>query len=831
MPGESSTRALEITEITNQMLAELPSDVPPSRSFGKTAKAASGVALVAAIGVAGGSGAAAETVPVQQGDTLEGIVEDHNNRTGDDATVAEAAQKSGIANPDEIKHGIDEIVFDGEGAAKNVNAGSTGNSKWVPNTGDTVSGTLGVSDADFEIKNPGVDADRIFAGRAYNDPRGSDDSAPYTVRKGDTLTSIAARKNTQVVELLLANPEIKSADLIYEGQTIKIKAPTQANKQVKVEPGDTVSELAQIHGTTTGAIAAANNMSDPDVLVADSMLVIPGAGVSADQIAPQAEAAPAPVAAQPKLENLSTDDGLMQVLENKWHNSADPSSPESQHKTAILKAFLDEGVPLPAVAGIMGNFKVESGYDPNVIEVTDRSDKGFGLGQWTFERRDALEARAAELGVSPGDPVFQVKYLIEESKSRTQRDNKRANEWEGLVAITDPAEAARYFRWNFERPNERVAGQDKRATEAIAVYNDVLGATMEVGAKKKAEEAEKHGHEAPVEVGPPVDPNQPQLLNGEVFVPRDPDPVPDGHGEPGTNGNIDDSELVPFGDAWPGHKGQKEMVEAFLALNHEYHKEFGVSLEFTDSYRSYPAQVDTKRRKGKLAATPGTSNHGGGIAIDFASNINHFDSPQYKWMMENAPNFGFVNPPLLRDGKGVDEAWHWEYMNQENPVAESLQEAHKQEVAAGMAYAAEISKNQKKAEAEAKKADEQPAQPEKEVPPTTTQPAPVAEPEEVPENEQQPLTPAVETTVPEAVAEVPESAEQAPLPAQEANEQPHDESNKGQETLDAPAEDEDSTADKAEGSDKVATEGQDDPRSSETGHKYEIERFLEAASE
>ena len=33
----------------------------------------------------------------------------------------------------------------------------------------------------------------------------------------------------------------------------------------------------------------------------------------------------------------------------------------------------------------------------------------------------------------------------------------------------------------------------------------------------------------------------------------------------------------------------------------------------------------------------------------------------YKWLDANAARFGWINPPKLKDGSGVDEAWHWEY--------------------------------------------------------------------------------------------------------------------------------------------------------------------------
>ena len=47
-------------------------------------------------------------------------------------------------------------------------------------------------------------------------------SHDYTVRSGDTLSGIAARNGTSVGALMAANPQIRDADMIYAGQTIRV---------------------------------------------------------------------------------------------------------------------------------------------------------------------------------------------------------------------------------------------------------------------------------------------------------------------------------------------------------------------------------------------------------------------------------------------------------------------------------------------------------------------------------------------------------------------------------------------------------------------------------
>lgn len=120
----------------------------------------------------------------------------------------------------------------------------------------------------------------------------------------------------------------------------------------------------------------------------------------------------------------------------------------------------------------------------------------------------------------------------------------------------------------------------------------------------------------------------------------------------GQNGMLPPSALASVGIG--SHKAQPVAADAFKAMRAAAAKD-KVDLGITDSYRSYAAQVDVKRRKPNLAATPGRSNHGWGLAFDmsFGSNQN---SPGYKWMVQNASKFGFKGPL-----QKPFEPWHWEY--------------------------------------------------------------------------------------------------------------------------------------------------------------------------
>jgi hypothetical protein len=88
------------------------------------------------------------------------------------------------------------------------------------------------------------------------------------------------------------------------------------------------------------------------------------------------------------------------------------------------------------------------------------------------------------------------------------------------------------------------------------------------------------------------------------------------------NGHIPLSELA----AIPGGYLRRDAAAAFNALDHASIRKFNVPLRPVGpwgSYRSYAHQVVLwnlyKSGRGNLAAVPGTSNHGWGLAVDFAT--------------------------------------------------------------------------------------------------------------------------------------------------------------------------------------------------------------------
>ena len=133
------------------------------------------------------------------------------------------------------------------------------------------------------------------------------------------------------------------------------------------------------------------------------------------------------------------------------------------------------------------------------------------------------------------------------------------------------------------------------------------------------------------------------------------------------------------------------MIDAIEDLNKlaaAFQSQFNEPLKYS-GYRPYNIQIkayeDPKKilKDGShLAARPGTSNHGWGLAIDISTNqVGYntkpsFDSnPKYKWLFNNAAKYNWYHPRWAQEPDGwpqvkkasrgekgsKPESWHWEW--------------------------------------------------------------------------------------------------------------------------------------------------------------------------
>jgi D-alanyl-D-alanine dipeptidase len=118
------------------------------------------------------------------------------------------------------------------------------------------------------------------------------------------------------------------------------------------------------------------------------------------------------------------------------------------------------------------------------------------------------------------------------------------------------------------------------------------------------------------------------------------------------NGRIPASALSEVGGL-DGHRLWTPAARSLEALRAAAARD-GVRIGVTDTYRPYDVQVDLVRRKGLysqggLAAVPGTSDHGWGIAVDL-----DLDDRAQAWMRTHGGRYGFVEDVPR-------EPWHWAY--------------------------------------------------------------------------------------------------------------------------------------------------------------------------
>jgi LysM repeat protein len=237
---------------------------------------------------------------VRRGETLSSIAARYG-------TTAQAiVQANGLINPNYIYAG-QRLALPGAGAAS-----SGGSQVYTVRRGDTlfaIAARHGTTVAAIMQANslrsyiiyvgqrlalPGAGA--ASSGTASSGTASSGASQPgsgqyYTVRRGDTLSAIAARHGTTVPAIMQAN-SLRSS-VIYAGQRLALPGGGAANsgtasngasqpgsgQYYTVRRGDTLFAIAARQGTTVPAIMQANGLRS-SVIYAGQRLALPGAGAA-----------------------------------------------------------------------------------------------------------------------------------------------------------------------------------------------------------------------------------------------------------------------------------------------------------------------------------------------------------------------------------------------------------------------------------------------------------------------------------------------------------------------------------------------------------------------
>ena len=112
----------------------------------------------------------------------------------------------------------------------------------------------------------------------------------YIVAKGDTLKGLATRFDTTLENLLAGNPEITNANVIYEGQWVKVYVsqtppppppPPPTGQLYYVKRGDTLRNIASRLSTTVDELLKINpQITNPNLIYVGQAITIPAGAAS-----------------------------------------------------------------------------------------------------------------------------------------------------------------------------------------------------------------------------------------------------------------------------------------------------------------------------------------------------------------------------------------------------------------------------------------------------------------------------------------------------------------------------------------------------------------------
>ncbi|MGE8204424.1 LysM peptidoglycan-binding domain-containing protein [Heyndrickxia sp. NPDC080065] len=93
----------------------------------------------------------------------------------------------------------------------------------------------------------------------------------YVVRKGDQLRSISQRYGVNIKQIIAAN-QLSDPNVLVVGQALVIPSP---GREYIIQPGDNLWAIAKSFGTSVQAIAGANQISDPSSINVGQVITIP----------------------------------------------------------------------------------------------------------------------------------------------------------------------------------------------------------------------------------------------------------------------------------------------------------------------------------------------------------------------------------------------------------------------------------------------------------------------------------------------------------------------------------------------------------------------------
>lgn len=170
------------------------------------------------------------------------------------------------------------------------------------------------------------------------------------------------------------------------------------------------------------------------------------------------------------------DDICTGIPPNNGSSSSSATVDGNDNLEKLLRYFTGKGLSLAAAAGIAGNIKAESGFNPAIIQggaiapddYKPVNSVGFGLAQWTFsDRQTPLVNFAKEKNAKITDLNMQLDFIWYELTTKYKDSTLTGLNGEK----TDPARAAYIFHKNYEVSADTEAQvRAVRGAAAVAIY-------------------------------------------------------------------------------------------------------------------------------------------------------------------------------------------------------------------------------------------------------------------------------------------------------------------------------------------------------------------------
>jgi hypothetical protein len=149
-------------------------------------------------------------------------------------------------------------------------------------------------------------------------------------------------------------------------------------------------------------------------------------------------------------------------------SAAAPTTSTSGNEATVWNYLANKGVSAIAIAGFMGNFQVESGFNPQAenpgTTATAPSGPAYGLAQWLGGRQTALVAYATQQGQPVDSLALQLDYLW------TELTGSYASSLSAAEAAASPSAAADVVNLMFEGSGTPSTQREAFAQTIYATY-------------------------------------------------------------------------------------------------------------------------------------------------------------------------------------------------------------------------------------------------------------------------------------------------------------------------------------------------------------------------